>query len=175
MSDRLRQTETAVTVRPAVPEDVSGIAAVWYEGWMEAHLGHVPEALIRHRTRETFERRSGERLGDVFVAVGESGGVAGFLRVHDEEIEQVFVDPAFRSIGVTDRLMQAGEGLLLERGIKDAFLVVNAANTRAQRFYDRQGWRPVGMVDYAAETEDGELVIPILRYEKTLRNHQEES
>nr|WP_255617037.1 GNAT family N-acetyltransferase [Aurantimonas sp. VKM B-3413] len=141
---------------------------------MEAHLGHVPEALIRHRTRETFARRAGERLKDVFVAAGEAGRIAGFLRVHGEEIEQVFVDPAFRGIGVTDRLMQAGEALLLERGIEDAFLVVNQANTRAQRFYGRQGWRPVGMVDYSAETEDGEFVIPILRFEKTLRDRQEE-
>ncbi|MEX6508014.1 N-acetyltransferase family protein [Jiella sp. M17.18] len=159
---------SAFPIRAARPQDVPGIATIWYEGWREAHLGHVPEALMRHRTWETFQRRSGERLEDVLVAEAD-GAVAGFVRLHHDEAEQVFVAPAFRGTsGVTGALMDAAEALLARRGVDNAFLVVNEANARARRFYEKRGWRFAAKVDYPVETEDGEMVIPILRYEKAL-------
>ena len=173
MSKRVAEISAATAVRPAADCDVPAIAAVWYDGWMTAHVGHVPEALIRYRTRGSFERRAGERLDDSLVAVAD-GRVVGFLRVHDAEIEQVFVEARCRGTGLAARLMVAGEAVLRRRGLVEAFLVVNSANERAQRFYLKQGWRSVGLVDYAAEIEDGTMVISILRYEKTLTHSHEE-
>ena len=38
---------------PSAP-DVDEVAAVWYAGWRESHLGNVPDALLAHRSPERF-------------------------------------------------------------------------------------------------------------------------
>ena len=169
MSAAAAPAAAGIDIRPALKADVPAIAAIWYDGWRQAHTGHVPEALLRFRSRETFDRRAGDRLDDAFVAAS-NGVVAGFLRVHDDEIEQVFVAGSFQGTGLARSLMQAGESLLSRRGIAIAFLVVNEANARAIRFYENCGWQSAGLIDYAAETGDGEMIIPVLRYEKTLHH-----
>nr|WP_245396582.1 GNAT family N-acetyltransferase [Jiella sonneratiae] len=120
-----------------------------------------------HRSRESFQRRAGDRLEDSRIALS-AGRVVGFLRVHADEVEQVFVAGGFRGSRVAPALMAAAEALLESRGMDAAFLVVNEANARARRFYEKQGWRFKTIVDYPVETDDGEMTIPILRYEKAL-------
>src|SRR5690606_3607709 len=40
-------------IRPAVATDAPRVAEVWEAAWRDGHLGHVPEALVRHRTPES--------------------------------------------------------------------------------------------------------------------------
>ena len=49
-------------VRPAVPADAEAVAAVWATGWREAHLGQVPQALLRVRTPASFGTRGGSSM-----------------------------------------------------------------------------------------------------------------
>ena len=39
-----------------------------------------------------------------------------------------------------------------------------AGNARARRFYEREGWRDEGHVDYAAEGPDGPIVVSTRLY-----------
>ena len=49
-------------LRPATPDDAPAVARIWYAGWQEAHLGHVPEALVHARTADSFSRRAADRV-----------------------------------------------------------------------------------------------------------------
>jgi GNAT superfamily N-acetyltransferase len=154
------------TVRPAVAGDVEAIAAVWHQGWREAHLGHLPPAIEPHRRRADFRRRAKADLPAITVAA-DDGGLVGFVTVHDDEVEQLYVAPPARGRGVADDLLRHGEHVIGERfGL--AWLAVIAPNARARRFYGRNGWRDAGPFTYEAAAGEGAVAVPAHRYEKAL-------
>ena len=154
------------TLRAATAEDVEAIAAVWHRGWIDGHLGHVPEAVREHRGLDDFRRRVPGRLGVTTVATIESN-VAGFVTVCDDEIEQIYVAGTARGGGVAAALLERGEKVIATR-FEVGWLAVVAGNARARRFYERHGWRDAGTIQYAAEIANGTMLIESRRYEKRL-------
>jgi GNAT superfamily N-acetyltransferase len=155
------------TLRGATLEDVEDIADIWHGGWRDGHLGHVPEALLPHRRLEHFRARVPPRIAATTVAVRE-GGLLGFVTIHDDEVEQLFVDAKARGRGMADALLHHAEEVIATR-FGAAWLAVVEGNRRARRFYERCGWRDVGGFDYQAEIEGGRLAVPSRRYEKRFR------
>jgi ribosomal protein S18 acetylase RimI-like enzyme len=153
-------------LRPATPEDVEAIAVLWHDGWRDGHLGHVPEALHDHRTLPHFRQRVPPRLRATTVATIGSR-IVGFVTLHDDEVEQIFVARDARGGGAAQALLRHAEEALAAR-YDVAWLAVVAGNTRARRFYERSGWRDAGAFDYAAEVTNGTLPVPSHRYEKRL-------
>ncbi|HKE50967.1 MAG TPA: GNAT family N-acetyltransferase, partial [Actinomycetes bacterium] len=51
-----------------------------------------------------------------------------------------------------------------------AWLAVVAGNTRARRFYERNGWMDEGGFEYQAASADGPIPVPSQRYVKRLRD-----
>ena len=96
------------------------------------------------------------------------GRVVGFVTVHDDEVEQVYVDASARGSGAAATLLDRGEEIVGATHDR-AWLAVVAGNVRARRFYERRGWVDAGPFDYSAETDEGTFTVPALRYEKTLR------
>lgn len=154
------------TLRAASQDDAEPIAEIWFRGWRDAHLGHVPEALHLYRRREDFDRLVPPRVPLTTVAT-LSSRVVGFITVHDDEVEQVYVADGARGTGVANALLRHAEQAIAAR-YQIAWLAVVAGNARARRFYQRNGWRDEGGFDYAAETRDGTLAVPCRRYEKRL-------
>lgn len=152
-----------VTIRDANPADASRIADIWARGWPDGHLGHVPESLVAARTVESFHARTPAKIADTKVAE-EDGEVIGFVMVHDDELEQIYVDAASRGSGAATLLLRTGEQMLADRGHTDIFLAVVAGNTRARRFYERNGWNDAGPFDHRT-AEDPPHVVPCHRYE----------
>lgn len=150
---------SAAEVRPARPDDVAAIAEIWDSGWHDGHDGHVPDELTAVRTPESFRERTASRIPDTTVGLVD-GEVAGFVVVHDDELEQVYVSSAHRGSGVAQVLMAAGLRQVAGAGHERAWLAVAAGNARARRFYEREGWRDEGLFDYAAEGPDGPIVVP---------------
>ena len=154
-----------MTVRRAVAADAEAIAAIWYPGWRDGHLGHVPDALVAVRTEESFGIRAAQRIADTTVAV-VGHEVAGFVMVVGDEVEQVYVGSAQRGSGVAGELLAEAERQVLENGYDEAWLAVATGNARARRFYERNGWRDGGPFDYPASIGDGTLPVPCHRYVK---------
>jgi ribosomal protein S18 acetylase RimI-like enzyme len=154
-------------LRPADRHDVEAIAVLWHRGWGDGHLGHVPDQLSAHRRFADFRRRVPSRLATTTIA--ESGGhLIGFVTVRDDEIEQLYVDARARGSGVAAALLGHGERVIAEQHER-AWLAVVAGNTRARRFYARNGWIDTGPFDNPVEIAGGTMTVPTLRYEKRVR------
>lgn len=154
-------------LRPANLSDAPAVATIWFEGWCDGHLGHVPEEALASRTLETFQARAPDRMEDCTVA--EIGGnVAGFVMVVKDEAEQVYLDRAHRGSGLATVLLTEAEGQIADAGYDRAWLAVVPGNERARAFYERQGWHDEGRFDHEAEGSSGPITIPCHRYAKQL-------
>jgi ribosomal protein S18 acetylase RimI-like enzyme len=127
----------------------------------------VPEALHAHRRLVDFQQRVPPRIPTTTVAI-VGGKIVGFVTVHDDELEQVYVDASARGSGVAVVLLRHGETVVAAR-YRRAWLAVAVGNARARRFYERQGWSDAAALDYAAETAAGPVSVPCRRYEKDVR------
>jgi len=156
-----------VTVRPAVAGDSDVVASIWYDGWRDGHLGHVPDELVAVRTEESFGTRAAQRVADTTVAlVGDE--VAGFVMVVGDEVEQVYVARDHRGSGVAGTLLTEAERQVKANGHGEAWLAVATGNGRARRFYERSGWADGGAFDYPAAVEGGTIPVPCHRYVKSV-------
>ena len=91
---------TSYALRPATSADISAIADLWYRGWLDAHLGRVPDALVEHRRPEHFTGLAASRIPLTTVAK-DGDRVIGFVTVHDDEVEQIYVDADARGVYVS--------------------------------------------------------------------------
>jgi ribosomal protein S18 acetylase RimI-like enzyme len=94
--------------------------------------------------------------------------IVGFVTLHDDELEQLYVAASARGGGVAVALIRHGERTIGQRH-STAWLAVAVGNARARRFYERQCWSDVAALDYPAETAAGPIVVPCRRYEKLVR------
>ena len=157
--------DEGVALRPASADDAAAIASIWHAGWRDGHLGHVPDALVAARTTESFHVRAAQRVGDTAVAV-VGGEVAGFVMVVGDEVEQVYVAEQHRGTGVAARLLAEAARLVAVNGHARAWLAVATGNTRARRFYERNGWTDEGAFDHSAPSDTGPIAVPCHRYTK---------
>lgn len=139
-------------VRPAVPADAPGIAAVHVAAWRSAYAGLLPSAYLaglstlRHAARHHADIVAGR---GVLVAEAE-GRVVGFCTVGrsrtkglaEGEVETLYVQDDWREHGLGRALLQAGARLLAAKGCGSLFLWVLTDNP-SRWFYERMGGRPV--------------------------------
>lgn len=152
------------TVRPATESDAAAVAEIWFSGWLEAHVGAVPDELIEHRTEESFGVRALENVPLTSVAEVD-GAVAGFVTVWKDEVEQVYLAAEHRGGGIATALLREAERLVAANGHTSAWLAVVGPNTRARRFYARSGWVDDGLFEHLAP---GDHIVAAHRYSRTL-------
>ena len=137
-----------MTVRPLGPADVEACAAIMsgLPLWREYGVT-IGDA------RDTF---AAALRGAAHVQVADDGGrVVGFVEYlvrgtfgHSGYVWSVAVAADAQGRGVGGRLMDAAEAKIFEAG-PNVFLLVNASNAGAQRFYERRGYRRIGeLADY---------------------------
>ena len=95
------------------------------------------EEAARGDTRVLFAAERGERL---------VGVVGAFLRVDPREAQLIsmWVEPATRGQGLSERLIGAVAEWARSRGCSDVFLFAQETNVRARKLYERAGFRPTG-------------------------------
>jgi ribosomal protein S18 acetylase RimI-like enzyme len=154
-------------IRAARHDDLDRLAAIWHEGWHDGHAGIVPAALTQMRTLKSFRDRLVAALPSIRVA-GPPGAPVGFSIVNGDELYQLFVSASARGSGVAALLIDDAESRLAAAGVQTAWLACAIGNQRAARFYEKRGWRLVGIIDYDAVTADGRFPLRVWRYEKVV-------
>jgi GNAT superfamily N-acetyltransferase len=156
-----------VEVRAAEEREIHHLARLWYQGWQDAHAQICPAELRRLRTLDSFRHRLQAALPDTRV-VGTLGAPCGFCITKGDELYQIYVSEQARGSGIAAALMADAEGRLAKSGVELAWLACAIGNDRAARFYEKSGWRRVGVVTYQAETSAGTFPLEVWRYEKRL-------
>jgi GNAT superfamily N-acetyltransferase len=154
-----------IGIRPATGADAPIVATIWHRGWLDGHVGHVSDELVSARTEASFRSRASRRVADTTVATVD-GGLAGFVMIVDDQVEQVYVAQAHRGTGVAAALLERAEQIVAGNGHESAWLAVVAGNARARRFYERSGWIDQGPIDYPAASDRGPISVPSRRYAK---------
>lgn len=143
---------------------------LWHQGWRDGHLGLVPDALLRYRTRATFLDRLRGHLGKAVLAEAD-GQLLGLYILDEDELYQFYVAAAARGTGVALSLIRAAEQDLRQHGHSTAWLACSVGNVRAARFYEKAGWTRIRAEGFDAFTPDGPIWVDAWRYEKDLTNH----
>jgi len=152
-----------VELRPARADDAEDVARIWREGWADAHLGHVPEALVAARTPASFAARAGERVADTTVAT-RRGAVVGFVMTTGDEVDQLYLDRAARGGGVGGALLRHAETTVRAAGHRRAWLAVATGNAAGRRFYAHQGWLDEGRFAHRAPVPGGAVEVDCHRF-----------
>ena len=154
-------------IRSPDRHEVPLLARIWYDGWQDAHAQLLPAELVRARTLESLHRRMEAALPTVRVA-GPPGAPVGFCMLKGDELSQLYVAAPARGTGAAAALMADAEARLAASGVETAWLACAIGNHRAARFYEKAGWRLVGIVVSELETPEGMILLEVWRYEKEL-------
>ena len=163
MSHPTEAASGPVELRQATAGDADGVARIWREGWADAHLGHVPDALVAARAPESFSERARERVADTTVATRE-GVVVGFVMVARDEVDQLYVDRAARGADAGGVLLRRAERAVRAAGYPCAWLAVATGNAPGRRFYARQGWVDEGRFAHRAPVPGGAVEVDCHRF-----------
>ena len=141
-------------IRSAVPEDALAVAHVHVRAWRAAYRRLLPsDYLERLRPEERAARYefgvSDPRKPSTLVAV-DDGAIVAFATVgpaRDADVQgcgelcALYVTPQWWGKQLGCAMIEQGRASLRARGYEVAVLWVLAGNTRAERFYRRDGWR----------------------------------
>ncbi len=152
-------------IRNAENREVGQLAKLWYDGWQDAHAAILPAELARLRTLESFGERLEQHLDHVRTA-GEIGDPLGFCLCKDDELYQLYVSADARGTGLAAKLLEDAEDQFRRNGVTTAWLACAIGNERAERFYEKSGWRRAGEMTNHLETPAGEFLLQTWRYEK---------
>jgi GNAT superfamily N-acetyltransferase len=156
-----------LAVRPAQSRELETLARLWWQGWRDAHLPIVPDALVRLRTLKSFTARMAAALPEVRV-LGPVGAPLGLHLIKGDELNQFYLAAEARGTGAAAVLMADAETHLADAGVQTAWLACAVGNDRAARFYEKSGWTRARVETVQSETSEGFFPLEVWRYEKPL-------
>ncbi len=147
--------------------DIAQAVQIWETGWHDAHASIVPKQLVELRTSESFLKRLHEHSAN--TRIGTNGDEPlGLCITKGDELDQMYVSPKARGLGLAQALMADAEDRLRSAGHSTAWLACAVGNDRAARFYAKCGWTNVGIRTVELDTMDGVFPLQIWRFEKSL-------
>jgi GNAT superfamily N-acetyltransferase len=137
------------SVRLGREEDAEGLVRAHEAGWDAALAPMVGKSLGDLAPFEARVERAREGLANapenVRAWVAECDGeIVGMAITMANELRDLYVVPTAWGTGVAAGLMDAALEHLRARQADEAVLWVGEANSRARRFYEREGWAPDG-------------------------------
>ncbi len=150
-----------VTIRPGRREDAAEAARLWMQSARE-HTAHDPIYATSPGAERVMRRFLTDLAGSnhSFLFVAELGGrTVGFISGEMREgsptfqakawasVDDVFVEPDHRNLGVGRALLERVKEWARERGADGVSLQVAAANERGRKFYEELGFREVSVYD----------------------------
>jgi ribosomal protein S18 acetylase RimI-like enzyme len=150
--------ESSITIRPASPDDVSGIARVHVDSWRTTYRGIVPDSVLDSLDYDSRADMWGRAIASptgtqrLHVAESASGEIVGFVAAGPErssehppftaEIYAVYVDESWQGRRLGRKLIEAGVRSLLEQG-HQAMIIWALTENPACGFYRRLGGVPI--------------------------------
>ena len=98
-----------------------------------------------------------------FFVATKADEVLGFVSVEGDEVVKLYVDLAARGQGVAGALLMQGEAVLVDNGVTRATLYCTLGNTRAERFYRREGWVVDNVIADPVWLPDTRMEVPVLK------------
>jgi putative acetyltransferase len=119
--------------------DLPALVDLWTAAWRETGFAIDFEARRSWLVERLRAHRAGG--GTIVVGLGADGRPAGFVTLEPANgyLDQLFVAPRMRGSGLAPLLLGAAKRLA--PGVVE--LDVNEDNTRARRFYEREGFQAV--------------------------------
>lgn len=148
-----------MTLRPAMPEDASSIAAISLEVWIGTYLKKGVSPFFADYALSAFTAdRAGMLIADPaeFIVVSQNDeGIDGFIRVTEGstapvkdcsgfEIATFYVQPRHHGKGIGSALLNAALAHCRSRSASSVWLTTNAENAPAIAFYLDRGFVEVG-------------------------------
>lgn len=135
-----------VDLRRGRAEDAAVLASIHVRSRTTA----MPWITLVHDEAETRDWMEQHVLAHQHVLVAErDGAVVGFAAVHDDWLEQLYLEPEAIGTGVGRALLEAAQALRPD-GLS---LWVFTGNLRARRFYERAGFELVEQTDGSGNEE----------------------
>lgn len=156
-----------MTPRKARPEDLEPLARLWFESWRDAHADILSPEIVADRSLDGFRQRLRES-SEAVRTIGGIGKPLGLTVIDGAELNQFYVDREARGTGIATLLMKDAESRLREAGVAAAWLDCAIENSRAARFYEKQGWLMTGTVTITLPLQTGRVPLDVWRFEKTL-------
>jgi putative acetyltransferase len=131
--------DNRITLRPYTSADENAAIELWQRTWQQ----HYPHIDFAKRVDWWRARWRDELVPSATISVAETGGkLAGFVTVDPKTgyLDQIVVAPVVWGSDVATLLMAEARRISPD-GLD---LKVNADNTRAIRFYEKQGFVDVG-------------------------------
>jgi GNAT superfamily N-acetyltransferase len=147
-----------ITLRPMQPNDIPFIVE-----WMLTIPLWQRYKLQAERTAANFQR--GIERGDLLWVADSDGLAYGFawcildgMFGFCPYLKLIGVHPDYHSRNIGGQLLTHIEGLAAAQGHHHFFLLVSDFNEMGQRFYQRQGYQPIGAVPHLVLPDVAELV-----------------
>ena len=150
-----------LTIRPGRREDAAEAARLWMQS-AEEHTAHDPIYATSPGAERVMRRFLTDLAGSnhSFLFVAEyAGRTVGFISGELREgsptfqaktwasVDDVFVEPDHRNLGVGRALLERVKEWAKERGADGVSLQVAAANERGRKFYEELGFREVSVYE----------------------------
>ena len=130
-----------ITIRNAREDDIPQLAGIGIAAWAQAAAGLADLATLRESAGNAFGQFLARRWLRVTVAE-KAGAVAGWAarEALDEEITDIWVDPARQRSGIGSALLERLEQEIAAAGHEAARLQTHARNETAVRFFRARGY-----------------------------------
>ncbi|MFE3170958.1 GNAT family N-acetyltransferase [Amycolatopsis sp. NPDC059090] len=172
-----------LVIRPATPEDASGIAAVHVGSWQAAYAGLLPDEFLSGLSIETREQFWASNLADTsrrhtVLTASTAASITGFAVFGPSRDDDATPQTGeLSSIYLLRSEWGRGLGRALHeecvRGLSTQFetatLWVLSTNTRARTFYERAGWVMDGKTKVETMS-DGAVTLEEVRYRLLLES-----
>ena len=144
-------------IRPARPGDEVAVARVHVRSWQVAYHALLPAeylAALRPEDRaKTYDFATLDPAKPQTIVAEDDGLIHGFATTmrsrdpdlpHHAELCALYVNPDQWNRRIGAALIEAARAHLVTLGFQNAFLWVLLGNTRAERFYQLDGWTSDG-------------------------------
>ena len=128
-----------IVITVACAEHAATIAAIHIAARRDA-MPYLPEPHTEHETHDWFARMIGSQT--LWVACCDRV-VAGYMRLHRDELNDLYVHPAWQGRGIGSELLDEAK----RRSPRRLALWTFQQNARARRFYEARGFRATRFTD----------------------------